>query len=136
VQKHYVTNNMQTLQREAKQAGIVWLTLLSAAPGKMGYLQDIEVGAWVDKQKAEPVAYLLDTDGRTAEAYDVKLALTMFVIDPQGKLVYQGAIDDKPTAKPADVKGARNYVREAMMAAVAGKPMQPATTRPYGCFAR
>ncbi len=136
VQKHYITSNMQTLQREAKQSGIVWLTLLSTAPGKMGYMQDIEVGAWLEKQKAEPVAYLLDTDARAANAYDVKLALTMFVIDPQGKLVYQGAIDDKPTAKPADVKGARNYVREAMAAAISGKPMLPATTRPYGCFAR
>ena len=133
VQKHYITSNMQTLQREAKQSGIVWLTLLSTAPGKMGYMQDIEVGAWLEKQKAEPVAYLLDTDARAANAYDVKLALTMFVIDPHGKLVYQGAIDDKPSTNQADVPTAKNYLVAALDAAMAGKAVETASTQSYGC---
>jgi peroxiredoxin len=136
VKKHYVTKNMQTLQKEARAAGVVWLTLTSADPGQNGYVNELEASAWVEKQQAAPTAFVHDTKGRIADAYGVKLALHMFVVDPKGTLAYSGAVDDKPTSKPEDVKGAKNYVREAIAAVAAGRPVQPASTRPYGCFAR
>ena len=136
VKKHYNTANMQTLQKEAGGAGVVWLTLSSATPGKNGYVNELEANAWMEQQKAKPAAFVLDPDGRIANTYGVKLALHMFVVDPKGTLAYAGAIDDKPTSKPDDVKGAKNYVRDAMSAVAAGRAMQPAVTRPYGCFAR
>lgn len=136
VKKHYSTNNMQALQKEAGAGGVVWLTVSSAAPGKNGYVNDLEASMWLEQQKAKPAAFLQDPSGKIADAYGVKLALHMFVVAPDGKLAYAGAIDDRPTSKPADVKGARNYVRDAIAAVAAGKPMQPAATRPYGCYAR
>lgn len=136
VKKHYDSGNMQKLQQEAATKGIVWLTVTSASPGKQGYVNALEAQSWVDRQKATPKAILLDPDGRMADAYGVTLALHMFVIDPQGHMAYQGAVDDKPTSKIADVAGANNYVRTAMAAVAAGAPPKPSVTRPYGCSAR
>jgi peroxiredoxin len=136
VKKHYTTNNMQSLQKDATAAGAVWLMVSSAAPGKNGYVNELEAASWLESQKAKPTAFLQDPTGTIADAYGVKLALHMFVVAPDGRLAYAGAIDDKPTSKPDDVKGARNYVRDALAAVASGKAMQPAMTRPYGCYAR
>lgn len=133
VAKHYVGGGMQALQGEAAAKGIVWLTISSSAPGNVGYLDALEATELVETRKAKPTHMLLDRDGKMMEAYGVSVALTMAVIDPKGVLAYHGAIDDKPTAKPEDVAGARNYVREALVAISAGQPVKPAQTRPYGC---
>ena len=115
---------------------MVWLTLTSAAPGQNGYVNELEAGAWIEQQQAKPTAFLHDAKGHIANAYGVKLALHMFVVDPKGTLAYSGAIDDKPTSNPRDVSGAKNYVREALSVLAAGQAVQPSSTRPYGCFAR
>lgn len=136
VKKHYDSGNMQRLQRDASASGVVWLTVTSADPGKQGYVDALEAQAWVDNQKAAPSAVLLDRGGKMAYAYGVKLALHMFIVDTQGRIAYQGAIDDKPTSKVADVAGATNYVRLALAAVASGTAPKPAITRPYGCMAR
>jgi peroxiredoxin len=136
VDKHYGSGNMQALQREATANGVVWLTISSAAPGNMGYLDALEAAEMVATRKAAPTHLLLDHDGRMLTAYGVNVALTMAVIDAKGALAYFGAIDDKPTAKLSDIPGARNYVRDALAALAGGQPVKPAQTRPYGCVAR
>jgi peroxiredoxin len=136
VNKHYTSRNMQSLQSEATGRGVIWLTISSSAPGNVGYVDALEANALLDERKSVPSGFLLDRDGRMAEAYGVTVALTMAVIDPQGVLAYYGAIDDKPTAKVEDVPAARNYVRDALVAVAEGRTPKPAQTRPYGCAAR
>ncbi len=136
VHKHYVSGSMQALQKEATANGVVWLTISSAAAGNMGYLDALEGAELTATRNASPTHFLLDHDGQMLKAYGVTVALTMAVIDAKGTLAYAGAIDDKPTAKPSDIPGARNYVRDALTALAAGQPVKPAQTRPYGCVAR
>ena len=100
VAKHYDGGNMQSLQRDAATKGVVWLTISSAAPGNVGYLDALEAAELLETRKAKPAHMLLDRDGKMMEAYGVSVALTMAVIDPKGVLAYHGAIDDKPTAIP------------------------------------
>ena len=133
VDKHYSTGNMQGLQAEAAAKGVVWLTINSAPPGMGGSLKGLEASQHLDDRKAKPTAYLIDDTSKIGRAYEARNTPHMFVIDKEGRLAYMGAIDDKPTANPKDVKGARNYVREAMAALVDGKPVAVASTRPYGC---
>lgn len=136
VRKHYDTDNMQRLQAGAIAGGAAWLTVTSAAAGKQGHMSSLEAQAWLDRQKATPTALLIDHDGALADAYGVAIALHMFVVDAGGKLAYQGAVDDKPTARPSDVAGAKNYVSAALKSLAAGQAPNPAITRPYGCGAR
>jgi hypothetical protein len=112
---------------------VVWLTVISSAPGKQGYVTAPEANAYAKDKNATPAAILLDPSGEVGHAYDAKTSPHMFIIDPNGVLLYNGAIDDKPTADPADLAGAKNYVSQALAEAVAGKPVSDPTTRPYGC---
>ncbi|HTH53645.1 MAG TPA: thioredoxin family protein [Edaphobacter sp.] len=132
-QKHYLSGNMESLQKEWTGKGVVWLSVLSSAPGEQGNVTPAEENAYLKKMKAAPTAALLDPEGKIGRLYEAKTTPHMFVIDPQGKLIYQGAIDDKPTTDFADVKTARNYLNEALNSAMAGKPVPVTTTRPYGC---
>lgn len=131
--KHYASGNMQALQAEATVGGVVWLTIVSSAPGTQGYVEAPEADKLTQDRKARPTAVLLDPDGKVGHLYEAKTTPHMFVVDPQGKLVYMGAIDDKPTSNQADIKGARNYVREALAAVKTGEAVKSASTRPYGC---
>jgi peroxiredoxin len=131
--KHYVSGNMQALQKEWTAKGVVWLTVISSAPGHQGYVTAPEENAYVQKMHASPTAVLLDQDGKVGRLYSAKTTPQMVVIDPSGKVIYDGAIDDKPTPDPEDVKGAKNYVHEALSSAMAGKPVATPYTRPYGC---
>jgi peroxiredoxin len=133
VVKHYDTGNMQKLQKELTAKGVVWLTVVSSAPGKQGHVSPAEADAYVKEKGAAPTAVLLDEDGSIGRLYGAKTTPHMFVIDDQGTLVYAGAIDDKPTADKADVAGAKSYVRAAYEEAKAGKPVTTASTPPYGC---
>lgn len=133
VRKHYGSGNMQKTQEAAKAKGAVWLSINSSAPGKQGHFAGTELTKRIVDSKAAMDAYLLDPDGAVGKAYKAKTTPHMFVIDPQGKIVYAGAIDDKPSADPADVPGARNYVLAALEAGQAGKPVETASTAPYGC---
>ncbi len=131
--KHYATNNMQALQREATKDGVVWLTVVSSAPGTQGYVGELEADKLTADRKASPTALLLDPEGKLGHLYEARTTPHMFVIDKDGKLAYMGAIDDKPTASHGDVKTAHNYVRDALAAVKAGQPVKAASTRPYGC---
>jgi peroxiredoxin len=132
-QKHYLSGNMEALQRQWTDKGVVWLSVLSSAPGEQGSVSPAEENQYLKKMKAAPSAALLDADGAIARLYQAKTTPHIFVIDPKGKLIYQGAIDDKPTTNQADIKTAHNYLNAALDSAMAGKPVPVATTRPYGC---
>lgn len=133
VQKHYGTGNMQSLQKETTGNGIVWLTVVSSSPGTQGYVAGLEADELTATRKASPSAVLLDPTGKIGHLYGATATPHMFVIAPDGKLVYSGAIDDKPTSNHADVKTAVNYIKNALSAIAAGKPASPSTTRAYGC---
>lgn len=133
VQKHYNSGNMQKAQAAARADGAVWLTINSGAPGKQGYMSGAEAQAFVAKAKATPAAYLLDPKGVVGQGYGAKTTPHMYIVDGSGKLVYQGGIDDKPTANAGDIAGARNHVLAALAEMKAGKPVSVAETRPYGC---
>ncbi|WP_394653536.1 redoxin domain-containing protein [uncultured Sphingomonas sp.] len=133
VQKHYNSGNMQKTQAAANGMGAVWLTVNSGAPGKQGYMTGPQVQAFVTSAKAVPTAYLLDPKGVVGKGYGAKTMPHLYIVDSVGKLVYQGGIDDKPTANAADIAGARNHVLAALGEMKAGKPVSMPETRPYGC---
>ena len=133
VRKHYGAGNMQALQKEAADKGVVWLSVISSAKGEQGHVDGAGANKLTADRKAVPAAVLLDPQGTIGRAYGAKTTPHMYVIDKDGKLVYNGAIDDKPTSNVADIKTARNYLREALAAVAEGKPVAMATTRAYGC---
>jgi peroxiredoxin len=132
-QKHYNSGNMQRLQREWTGRGVVWLTVISSAPGKQGYVTASEENAYLKQANAAPTAVLLDPAGTLGHLYDAKTTPHIFVINPKGSLIYKGAIDDRPTTDVSDVNGAKNYVSLALEEASSGKPVGTPTSRPYGC---
>jgi peroxiredoxin len=131
--KHYESGNMQNLQKEWTAKGVAWFTVISSAPGHQGYVTSDQENAYVARTHAAPTAVLLDPQGNLGRLYGARTTPQMFVIDPQGKLIYDGAIDDRPTDDVDDVKGADNYVSDALSAAMAGKPVVKSFTRSYGC---
>lgn len=133
VQKHYSSGNMQATQIIAKQRGAVWLTVNSGAPGKQGYMTGPQAAKFVKDEDAHPTEYLLDPSGVVGKAWGAKTTPHIYIVDAGGKLVYQGAIDDRPTANVMDIKAARNHVLGALNEMKAGKPVSVAETRPYGC---
>jgi peroxiredoxin len=133
VHKHYDSGNMQKLQSEERAKGVVWLTINSAAASRQGDLPSDQLQKYVQDNHANPTAYLRDPTGSVGHLYGAKTTPHMFVINPDGKLIYQGGIDNKPTPDPEDIPGATNYVRAALEESMAGKPVTVATSRPYGC---
>jgi peroxiredoxin len=131
--KHYESGNMEALQREWTAKGVVWLTVISSAPGRQGYVSAADENAYLKKMQADPTAVILDPNGQLGKLYGAKTTPHMFIIDPSGKLIYSGAIDDHPTSDPDDIKDSRNYVNQALTEAMAGKPVAEPVTRPYGC---
>jgi peroxiredoxin len=133
VGKHYRSGNMQALQKEATKQGIVWLTVLSSAPGEQGNVTAAEANELTRSRGAAPTAVILDPSGTIGHAYGARTTPHMFIIDKTGTLVYMGGIDDKPTTDVADIATAKNYVQLALTAVIAGTPVQDPVTRPYGC---
>jgi peroxiredoxin len=133
VRKHYESGNMQADQKEWTARGVVWLTVISSAPGKQGFVTADEENAYLKRMNAAPTAALLDPAGQLGHLFDAKTSPHMFIVDPAGKLIYNGAIDDQPTPDPASLTGATNYVSQALTQAMAGKPVTLPTSRPYGC---
>src|SRR5215510_1176579 len=131
--KHYESGNMQRLQKEWTQKGVVWLTVISSAPGTQGYVTAPEENDYVKRIHAVPTAVLLDPDGNLGHLYAAKTTPHMYIIDPRGTLIYAGAIDDHPTPDPADIPNPKNYVSTALEQVLSGKPVTDAATRPYGC---
>ena len=133
VRKHYGSENMQKLQKAYTEKDVVWITICSSAPGKQGNLTGEEAREATKEHGASPTEFLLDPKGVAGRAYGAKTTPHMFVIDPKGKLIYAGAIDDTPSTKVDDIPNSKNYVVAALDAALAGKPVETATTKPYGC---
>jgi hypothetical protein len=132
-QKHYTSGNMERLQREWTGRGVVWLTVISSAPGKQGYVTAADENSYLKEMKAAPTAVLLDPTGAVGHLYDAKTTPQMIIINPQGLMIYDGAIDDKATTDTADIAISKNYVQQALEEAMAGKAVTVASTRPYGC---
>jgi len=133
VKKHYSGGNMQTLQKEYTSKGVIWLSIISSAPGKQGYCTGPQAEANTKDQKASPTAVLLDPSGDVGQKYGAKTTPHMFVINPEGKVIYMGAIDSIRSTNSADCTKAENYVRQALDAALAGKAVPTPETKSYGC---
>ena len=133
VGKHYNSGNMQALQRRFTEAGDIWLTIASSAPGQEGFVGPEDARADIARWNAAPSDYLLDPDGVVGHLYDAKATPHMVVIDGKGVVAYIGAIDDKRSTDLADVKTAKNYVAAALDELAAGKTVTVAATHDYGC---
>jgi peroxiredoxin len=133
VKKHYSSGNMQKLQEQFIAKGIVWLTIDSSAPGKQGHLTAEEANEKITKLKMKSTALVLDPDGKAGQTYGAKNTPHMFVINPEGTIIYEGAIDSRNSTSAADIPNATNYVKVALEESLAGKPVSTAITRPYGC---
>lgn len=131
VKKHYGSKNMQGLQKRYAQKGVIWYSIISSKEGKQGHLTPAEA---TDRLKGmASKAILLDAKGDVGRLYSAKTTPHMFVIDKKGALIYAGAIDDTPSADPADIKGSKNFVAAALDEALAGKPVSTPSAPPYGC---
>lgn len=133
VRKHYDSGNMQALQKRWTDAGIVWLTVISSAPGEQGYVSAPAANQLTRQRSAAPSAVVLDPEGRIGQAYRAKTTPHMYIVDATGQLVYMGGIDDKPSTNPRDVKTANNHVDAALSEIRSGKPVSTPATRAYGC---
>ncbi len=133
VKKHYDSGNMQSLQREYTGREVQWFTIISSAPGRQGHMTPSEAQAHRKAQASSPTAILFDEDGKTGRLYGAKVTPHMFVINPDGILVYAGAIDDHKSADMADIAKAKNYVRQALDEAMSGQPVSHPTSVAYGC---
>jgi peroxiredoxin len=133
VRKHYDAGNMQRLQQEAAESGVVWLQVISSARGEQGYLDGAGAVARVQADSAHPAATLLDASGAMGRAYGARNTPHMFVINGEGRVVYQGAIDNRPSARASSLEGAANYVGAALEDVAAGRAGRTAETTPYGC---
>lgn len=133
VKKHYGSDNMQKLQEAYTGKGVVWLTIDSSAPGKEGNLTGDQAEKVMTGWKTHQTALLLDPEGKAGRAYGAKNTPHMFIVNPEGKLVYEGAIDSKRSPNPADIPSSTNYVKVALDESLSGKPVTTANTQPYGC---
>lgn len=133
VMKHYGSGNMAALQKELGEQGVVWLTINSTSKSHRDYQEPAALAAWLKQNGAAPRAALMDPSGAIGRLYAARTTPHMYVIDPGGKLIYAGAIDDKRGTDPAEVKMATNFVKLALSEAMTNKTLSRATTNPYGC---
>ena len=133
VKKHYGSGNMQKLQEEYTGKGIVWLTIDSNAPGSEGNITPEQAQKIMASWKTKQTALLLDPESKAAKLYGAKNTPNMVIISPEGKIVYEGAIDSKPTPNPNDIPNSTNYVKAALDESLSGKPVSNTQTKPYGC---
>jgi peroxiredoxin len=131
--KHYTSGNMQATQALAQKNGVVWLSVISSAPGKQGYVNGAAADALTESRGAKPTAVLLDPSGNLGRLYGAKTTPHMFVIDRNGALQYMGGIDSIATADIDDISRAEPYLKEAMLAVAQGGAVEHPVTRPYGC---
>jgi peroxiredoxin len=133
VKKHYDSRNMQGLQKAYTGRDVIWLSIVSSAPGKQGHTSASAAAATVKELDAAPTVVLLDEVGTVGQAYGAKTTPHMYVIGKDGTLVYQGAIDDDPSFKPDGIPTAKNYVRRALDETLSGQPVSEPVSTPYGC---
>ncbi|WP_225782576.1 thioredoxin family protein [Xenophilus sp. Marseille-Q4582] len=133
VRKHYGSGNLPATQKAATDRGVVWLAINSTERAASDYLPPDRLAAWMKEQKAAPTAVLMDEDGVLGQAYGARTTPHLFIIDPQGTLVYAGGIDSIASARVDDIQHATNYVNQALGEALGGKPISAASTKAYGC---
>ena len=133
VQKHYRTGNIPSQQEKWRDEGVVWLAIVSSAPGKQGYYEPPEMNEKSEEWGGNATAVLLDPEGEVGRAYEARTTPHMFVIDPEGDVVYMGGIDDVPTSRDEDLERATQLVDRALTEAMDGEPVSVPTSRPYGC---
>ena len=133
VRKHYKSGNMQDLQKEYTQREVVWLSICSSAEGKQGQFSNAEIKNRMNEFDASPTHYLNDLDGFVGRLYQAKTTPHMFIINPEGILVYQGAIDNHPFFWEKGLFDATNYIREALDYAMNGQSVAVTNTKSYGC---
>jgi len=133
VQKHYNSGNMPATQKDAMGKGVVWLSINSTEKASGDYLEPAKLVAWKQERKSAPSAVLMDEEGTVGKAYGARTTPHMYIVNPQGQLIYAGGIDSIPSARVDDIAKATNYVKQGVAEAVAGKKISAATTQPYGC---
>ncbi len=133
VKKHYGSGNMQKLQDEYTKKGVVWLTIDSSAAAEQGFLAGEDAKKARDQMYHSATALLLDPDGKVGHEYHATNTPDIYIISPEGKLIYEGAIDSVASADPTDISKATNYVQTTLDAAMSGKPVSDPTTKAYGC---
>jgi peroxiredoxin len=133
VRRHYDTGNMPELQKELATKGVVWLAVNSSSQSSGEFTPPEQMAKWIAAKGGAPRATLIDKDGKVGRLYGARTTPHMYLIDPQGKLIYAGAIDDKRWANAEETKNARNHVRAALTESMSGKPVSVAATSPYGC---
>ncbi len=133
VRKHYDGGNMQATQANAMAKGVVWLAVNSTDQSHYDYLEPGKLAAWMAQRRSSPSAMLMDEEGKVGRAYGARTTPHMFIVNPQGRLIYAGGIDNIASARSSDTARATNYVNAALAEALAGKPLSAATTPPYGC---
>jgi peroxiredoxin len=133
VKKHYGSSNMQKLQQEYTDKGVVWLTINSNAPGTWGNLSPEQATQKITEWNTHQTALLLDPEGKAGRAYGAKNTPNMVIINPEGKIIYEGAIDSKATPDSHDIPSSTNYVKVALDESLGGKPVTTSRTKPYGC---
>ncbi len=132
VRKHY-GGNMQSLQKEFTGKGVVWLAVNSTETESYDYLAPAKLAGWVTEKQAKPTALLMDESGKIGQLYGAKTTPHMYIVNPQGQLVYAGAIDSIASSRAEDIKTATNFVRQGLTESLAGKPVSVAVSRAYGC---
>ncbi|CAN7590524.1 thioredoxin family protein [Acidovorax sp. LjRoot129] len=133
VRKHYDSGNMPATQKDAASKNVVWLAVNSTEKASSDYLEPAKLTAWLTERKAAPTAVLMDEEGTVGKSYGARTTPHLYIVNPQGQLIYAGGIDSIPSARPADIEKATNYVKVGLSEALAGKPISAATTQPYGC---
>lgn len=133
VKKHYESGNMQATQKKAVDKGVVWLSVNSSAKWKQGNMSPAAWNEEIADRKLSSTAVLLDESGAVGKSYGAKTTPHMYIVNPDGVLIYKGAIDDQPSTSKDDIPGARNYVLAALDESLAGKPVSTASTQSYGC---
>jgi peroxiredoxin len=132
VLKHY-GGNMQGLQKEFAAKGVVWLAINSTETSHGDYLTPAKLAGWLGEKQAAPTATLMDESGKIGQLYGAKTTPHMYIVSPQGQLIYAGGIDSIASARVDDIKTATNYVRQGLNEALGGRPLSVASSRAYGC---
>ena len=133
VRKHYDSGNLPATQRDAAGKGVVWLSVNSTERASSDYLEPARLTAWLAERKGGATAVLMDEEGTVGRSYGARTTPHLYIVNPQGVLIYAGGIDSIPSARPADIEKATNYVKAGLAEALAGMPVSAATTAPYGC---
>lgn len=133
VRKHYDTQNMQNLQKKYADKGVIWFSIVSSAPGKQGYVDGAGAVSEAKENNSKATDILLDPEGKVGQLYEAKVTPHMYVINKEGKLVYQGAIDDQPSTDKDSVRPAKNFVSKALDEVLANKKVSMASSKAYGC---